>query len=102
MKLKTDEEIFNEVLEDIKRLAEEVRLSSEIRKNVLDIMDGKTFRTKISALNMMFFDVIMEESDNAVEAAAHVARMAATQMRLIDAAMDSDDDDDDEEDEIIQ
>lgn len=97
----TDDEVFAEMMEEIKRLAEEVNDASHLKKAINKLWEDKTFQTKMATINMIFYDLIMEESDDAMEAAAYVARMASTTMKLIDAAVLSSDDDDDEE-ELLQ
>ena len=101
--MEKDDEIFEEMMEEIKRLAEEVNDAAKLRKNIMEVWEDKSFTVKMSTINMLFFDLIWQESDDAVEAAAYVARMSATMMRLIDEAIiQNNEDEDDDEEETLQ
>ena len=79
-----DDKIMDQMLEEIRHLAEAAKETVKIKTKISEALEGKQFSTQLSAINMVLFEVIAKEADDCIEAAAYVSRICHTLMTLID------------------
>lgn len=94
---KGKEDNMEDVIEELKDILDKAKDSMVITKKIMEMLHPLTFSMKMSIINSLLVNTVLEEADSPVEAAAYFARVVSTSMKILDSQVDGDEDDDDDE-----